>query len=53
MVSLPTRISFRGYDLAARVVQARGVDGIACGVDSIGQATTSFANGADGILRAV
>ena len=38
-------------DLAPRIVQARGVDGIARAVKSIG--VTAFANGTDRILRAV
>ena len=38
-------------DLAPRIVQARGVDGIAGAVKSIG--VTAFANGADRILRTV
>ena len=38
-------------DLASRIIQARGVDGIARAVESI--AATSFANGADRSLRAV
>ena len=39
------------YHLAPRIIQARGIDGIARAVESI--AVTSFANGADRGLRAV
>jgi hypothetical protein len=47
MVLRPIGISLRGRDLAAWIVQARGLGGIATGVEDIGQAGTGRANGAD------
>jgi hypothetical protein len=49
MVSLPTIISLPGPDLAAWIIRARGLDGIARGVDDTRQAATGLAHGPDGL----